>query len=82
MPLKKWTEALSHAYDKLQRQVEHHHACINPYAATNPAEFFAVVSEYFFTAPEILEQRCGEVYGQLRAYYRQDPLARLKEIER
>ncbi len=82
MPLEKWTEALSRAYDRLLRQVEHHHACINPYAATNPAEFFAVVSEYFFTAPEILEQRCREVYGQLRAYYRQDPLARLKEIER
>ncbi|MDD2800846.1 MAG: zinc-dependent peptidase [Methylococcales bacterium] len=26
----------------------HHHACINSYAATIPAEFFAIISEYFF----------------------------------
>ena len=77
MPLEEWTRTLSRAYDRLQRQVEHGHACINPYAATHPAEFFAVVSEYFFTAPDLLEAQCREVYGQLRAYYRQDPLARL-----
>ena len=81
MPLEAWTQALSQAYERLQRQVEHGHACINPYAATAPAEFFAVVSEYFFTAPEQLEEHCGKVYGQLRAYYRQDPLARWKRLK-
>ncbi|WP_419592862.1 zinc-dependent peptidase [Thiolapillus sp.] len=50
---------------------------MNPYAATSPAEFFAVLSEYFFTAPEILKKHCGEVYRQLAAYYRQDPSSRM-----
>lgn len=76
MALEEWTRALSQAYERLRRQVGHGHACINPYAATNPAEFFAVVSEYFFTAPELLKRHCGEVYDQLTAYYRQDPLQR------
>jgi len=49
MEITRWTASLSTAYQSLVRRVEHHHrACINPYAATNPAEFFAVISEYFF----------------------------------
>ena len=50
---------------------------IDPYAAENPAEFFAVVSEAFFETPEWLEPAYPAVYGQLRQFYRQDPLARL-----
>ncbi|MGP1679221.1 MAG: zinc-dependent peptidase [Burkholderiales bacterium] len=44
---------------------------INPYAATNPAEFFAVMSEYFFTAPEILKKSFPGVHKQLTLFYRQ-----------
>ena len=77
MPVKEWTNALSKAYEHLLRQLEAGKHSINPYAATNPAEFFAVLSEYFFTAPDVLKQHCGEVYGQLAAYYRQDTLSRL-----
>jgi Mlc titration factor MtfA (ptsG expression regulator) len=46
-------------------------AFINPYAATSPAEFFAVASEYFFTAPEILKDCCPGVYRQMALFYRQ-----------
>jgi hypothetical protein len=42
---------------------------INPYAATSPAEFFAVLSEYFFTAPDILKSRCPTVHKQLSLFY-------------
>ncbi|TCC90391.1 zinc-dependent peptidase [Pedobacter frigiditerrae] len=35
---------------------------INPYAITNQAEFFAVVSEYFFEQPEILKDKHPELY--------------------
>jgi len=70
----KWTNALSEAYEKLRNQISHHHrAAINPYAATAPAEFFAVVSEYFFTAPKLLQQYCPDVHTQLVQFYRQDP---------
>ncbi len=70
-----WTEALSKAYDILVRQIENYqHTNINEYAATNPAEFFAVISEYFFTAPNVLMESCPDVYKQLILFYKQDPL--------
>jgi Mlc titration factor MtfA (ptsG expression regulator) len=77
MPVTEWATKLSIAYESLVRRVEHHHrACINPYAATSPAEFFAVISEYFFCAPETLNTHFADVYQQLRIYYRQNPLLR------
>lgn len=47
---------------------------LDPYAARDPAEFFAVASEAFFVAPQPLAAAYPEVYRKLRAYYRQDPL--------
>ncbi len=80
MPIEEWTRSLSEAYARLQKQVEggSRHACINPYGATSPAEFFAVVSEYFFTAPRHLEEKCPRVFRELLAYYRQDPRKRME----
>ncbi len=75
MEIKQWTQALSVAYEDLRRQVAHHHRTrINSYGATTPAEFFAVVSECFFSAPDILNHYCPQVYQQLIQFYRQDPL--------
>ena len=72
MSLKRWAEDFSRAYDALRQQVAAgKSACINPYAATSPAEFFAVASEYFFTAPDILKNCCPGVHRQLTLYYRQ-----------
>lgn len=78
MEIEQWTDVLSRAYGILQQKVAHQDpARINDYAATAPAEFFAVVSEYFFTAPDVLEQYCPRVYRQLIQFYRQDPALRL-----
>ncbi|AOB30582.1 hypothetical protein AKI39_07605 [Bordetella sp. H567] len=49
---------------------------MDPYAATDEAEFFAVSSESFFVDPAPLAEALPEWYGLLRAYYRQDPLSR------
>ena len=38
---------------------------INPYGATNEAEFFAVVSEYFFEQPDLLKEKHPELYSLL-----------------
>ena len=76
MSIEAWTLALSEAYADLQQRLEQHHRlAIDPYAATDPAEFFAVACEYFFTDPQTLHAHCAEVYDQLRAYFRQNPLA-------
>jgi Mlc titration factor MtfA (ptsG expression regulator) len=77
MEVKDWSTTLSTAYESLVRRVEHHHrVCLNPYAATSPAEFFVVISEYFFCAPDILQTQFPNVYEQLQLYYRQNPLMR------
>lgn len=66
-----WTEALSHTYETLCHQVDSRHSpFLNPYAATSPAEFFAVISEYFFTAPKVLQICCPAVHAQLTMFYR------------
>ena len=49
---------------------------INPYAGTNEAEFFAVVTEYFFEKPEKLQQEHPELYDLLTRAYHQNPQKR------
>jgi len=47
---------------------------LDPYACKDAAEFFACASEAFFEAPERLQAAYPAVYGQLRGFYRQDPI--------
>ncbi len=47
---------------------------LDAYAATNPAEFFAVASEAFFLAPQRLAADYADVYRLLSLYYRQHTL--------
>lgn len=79
-----WALAMQKAFDDLNRQLdvdEHAETAIDPYAAENPAEFFAVTSEYFFSAPDLLVQAYPDVYRQLGLFYRQDPLQRLEQLK-
>ena len=46
---------------------------INPYGLTNEAEFFAVVSEYFFKRPDLLKQKHPELFDQLELIFKQNP---------
>jgi len=48
---------------------------IDPYGATDPAEFFAVVSEVFFERPGALADQDPRLYRALRGFYRVDPRA-------
>jgi Mlc titration factor MtfA (ptsG expression regulator) len=51
-------------------------AGIPDYGYTNEAEFFAVVSEYFFQSPDELARRDPELYALLGRIFRQDMLSR------
>jgi Mlc titration factor MtfA (ptsG expression regulator) len=85
MKVQQWTEAMQSAYDDLNQQLDADpdaETAIDPYAAENPGEFFAVTSEYFFSAPDLLIQAYPAVYQQLKAFYRQDTLARLTALQR
>jgi len=45
---------------------------IDVYGATNEAEFFAVVSEYFFERPELLREKHPELYAMLEKIFKND----------
>jgi Mlc titration factor MtfA (ptsG expression regulator) len=84
MHVEDWAAAMQQAYDDLNRQLDANpdaETAIDPYAAENPAEFFAVTSEYFFSAPDLLEQAYPQVYRQLTLFYRQNPLERLLKLQ-
>jgi Mlc titration factor MtfA (ptsG expression regulator) len=55
---------------------------IPAYGYTNEAEFFAVVSEYFFQSPEELAQRDPELFTLLGRIFRQDMLGRSRLMNR
>jgi Mlc titration factor MtfA (ptsG expression regulator) len=46
---------------------------INPYGATDQVEFFAVISEYFFERPDLLQNKHPELYDLLAIIFRQRP---------
>lgn len=46
---------------------------INPYGATNEAEFFAVAAEYFFERPKLLSAKHPELFKLLTIIFRQVP---------
>ncbi|NEX21112.1 zinc-dependent peptidase [Thiorhodococcus mannitoliphagus] len=73
-----WKRTFAQAYEDLCHRADAgEHTPIDPYATQSPAEFFAVVSEAFFEVPSLLIGEYPDVYGQLKAFYRQDPLRRL-----
>ena len=46
---------------------------LDSYGATDPAEFFAVITEVFFERPRALRRLHPALFGQLQRFYRQDP---------
>lgn len=63
--------------DREIRAMEDGHSDINPYGLTNGAEFFAVVSEYFFENPRAMAVKHPELFQILKRIYKQDPTSRL-----
>lgn len=77
MSLEDWSVNFSRAFEDFQSRVEHGEpVAIDDYAAEDPAEFFAVLSEVFFASPSTLRREYAELYAQLSAFYRQNPAAR------
>lgn len=58
-------------HEEIER-IEDNKSDINPYAITNEAEFFAVISEYFFEQPEILKDKHPKIYERLSNAFGQD----------
>jgi Mlc titration factor MtfA (ptsG expression regulator) len=84
MRVKDWASAMQQAFDGLNHRLERDPEAqtgLDPYAAESPAEFFAVASEYFFNAPDVLTECFPAVYQQLSLFYRQDPLVRWRRVQ-
>ncbi len=69
--LSRWRGALQPAYDAMVAAVDRDEdTAIDPYAAESPDEFFAVVTEYYFSAPALLREHAPGVHAALRDFYR------------
>jgi Mlc titration factor MtfA (ptsG expression regulator) len=74
MRAKDWIEAFQAAYEDLHARIERDEdTWLDPYAAEEPAEFFAVCTEMFFDVPEEFRAEYPALYAQLSAFYKQDP---------
>ena len=79
MDREQWLSAWDAAYNAFCDQVDRGiDTRIDPYASEHPAEFFAVLSEAFFTLPQSVCSDYPQLYQQLALFYRQDPAARLQ----
>ncbi|PHN01027.1 M90 family metallopeptidase [Flavilitoribacter nigricans] len=56
------------------REIKNNDSDINPYGATNEAEFFSVASEYFFKQPELFHKNHPELFAMMEKIFRQDLL--------
>ena len=73
----KWRKTLEKAYQRFCGEVDAGRPTfIDDYASEHPAEFFAVMSEAFFTESAVLARDWPELYAQLALFYRQDPAGR------
>lgn len=71
-----WARVLGEEYAELAARLHDGLATdIDPYGATNPAEFFAVVTEMFFEKAAELARAHPELYAELATFFRQDPAA-------
>ena len=70
----RWAQVMNAEYRALQRRLAlGESGLIDPYGATDPAEFFAVVSEVFFERPDALAEQHPALFEEMRRCYRLDP---------
>jgi Mlc titration factor MtfA (ptsG expression regulator) len=62
--------------DRKIKEIKKGESDINPYGATNEAEFFAVSTEYFFEKPGQMAQKHPRLYSMLTRIFKQNPKRR------
>lgn len=69
-----WAKFFTKEYKRLIADIETGQKTVmNPYGATNPAEFFAVATETFFEKSQQMERDLTNIYNLLKNYYKLDP---------
>jgi len=71
---RRWSEVMGREYSTLRWQIRlDRPRVLDDYAATNPAEFFAVSTETFFMRPQVMQAQHVELYQLLSDFYSVDP---------
>jgi Mlc titration factor MtfA (ptsG expression regulator) len=69
-----WARVMSVEFNALRNATRAgEQTLLDGYGATNPSEFFAVVTEAFFEQPRALKKKHPALFAQLQRFYRQDP---------
>jgi Mlc titration factor MtfA (ptsG expression regulator) len=72
--LKSWGKVMSKEFKSLIVKAKlRNRSFFNQYGATNPAEFFAVISEHFYEQPRTFKRKHPDLYQVLVNFYQVDP---------
>lgn len=71
-----WSHLMGDAFEDFQKNPK---AGLDRYGATNPAEYFAVLSEVFFETPASLIDAYPELYDLFTQFFLQTPMEHLRE---
>jgi Mlc titration factor MtfA (ptsG expression regulator) len=74
-------QAVKHWVQYVGHELSHpaaNHAYIRDYAYKNEHEFLAVLAEYFFKSPAVLQKRDPQLYTMLKEMFHQDTVSLLK----
>jgi len=78
--IKTWGKVMSKEFKSLKVKAKlRNNSFFNQYGATNPAEFFAVISEHFYEQPKTFREKHADLYQLLVDFYKVDPATWLKE---
>jgi len=71
-----WTRTLAFHYRKLRRTRRGRtESVLDKYGASNPSEFFSVVTEAFFEKPVELHNKIPDLYSAFKSFYNLDPVS-------
>ena len=78
--IRAWGKVMSKEFKSLRVKTKlRNHAFFDAYGATNPAEFFAVISEHFYEQPKTFREKHPDLYELLVDYYKVDPATWLSD---
>lgn len=73
--IKQWSSVLSKEFKTLKLKLKlRKNTFIDEYGATNPAEFFAVITEHFIEQPRQFQKKHPDLYLELQKYYQINPI--------
>ena len=70
---RRWASVLAAEFAQLQQHSGGYRQIIDQYGATNPAEFFAVVTETFFERPLALQKKHPQLFAEFEDFYAVNP---------